>query len=189
VQKKSIYFLQLEREWPLKDPEITRGNSLWLRLRTPQRGHGAHILAVMKKLARGKGPLLICAFMHAQSCLTLCGPMDSSPPGSYIHGILQARVLNWVAGSSSRGSSQPRDPTCVFCIGRWILYHLGSPPESASLLLWLCSVSSAPSIGEVWHFIAGKGKMFPGTSSTIMKRGKERWMCKRQEIDYYHQLP
>ena len=46
-----------------------------------------------------------------QSCLTLCDPMDYSPPGSSIHGILQARTLEWVAVPSSRGSSQPRDQT------------------------------------------------------------------------------
>ena len=44
-----------------------------------------------------------------QLCLTLCDPMDCSPPGSFIHGILQARILEWVAIPSSRGSSQPRD--------------------------------------------------------------------------------
>ena len=44
----------------------------------------------------------------AQSCLTLCNPTDSSPPGSSVHGILQARILEWVTISFSRGSSQPR---------------------------------------------------------------------------------
>ena len=46
-----------------------------------------------------------CAFMHAQSCLTLCSPMDCSPLGYSVHGIFQARMLGWVAISSSRGSS------------------------------------------------------------------------------------
>ena len=45
----------------------------------------------------------------AQSCLTLCDPMNYSPPGSSVHGILQARILEWVAIPFSRGSSQPRD--------------------------------------------------------------------------------
>ena len=45
----------------------------------------------------------------AQSCLTLCNSMDYSPPSSSVHGILQARILEWVAISFSRGSSQPRD--------------------------------------------------------------------------------
>ena len=47
----------------------------------------------------------------AQTCPTLCNPMDCSPPHSSIHGILQARILEWVTISFSRGSSQPRDRT------------------------------------------------------------------------------
>ena len=53
----------------------------------------------------------------------LCDPMDHSPPGSSVHGISQARILEWVAISSSRGSSWPRDWTQVSGIGRQILYH------------------------------------------------------------------
>ena len=49
----------------------------------------------------------------AQSCPTLCDPMDCSPPGSSVHGIFQARILEWAAISFSRGSSQPRDWTQV----------------------------------------------------------------------------
>ena len=45
----------------------------------------------------------------AQSCLALCDPMDCGPPGSSVQGTPQARILEWVAISSSRGSSQPRD--------------------------------------------------------------------------------
>ena len=52
----------------------------------------------------------------AQSCPTLCNPMDGSLPGSAVHGIFPARVLEWVAISFSRGSSQPRDWTQVSCI-------------------------------------------------------------------------
>ena len=48
-----------------------------------------------------------------QSCPALCDPMDCSPPGSSVPGILQARILEWVAMPSSRGSSQPRDQTHV----------------------------------------------------------------------------
>ena len=51
-----------------------------------------------------------------QSCPTLCDPMDCSPPGSSVHGILQARILEWLAIPFSRGSSQPRDQTQVSCI-------------------------------------------------------------------------
>ena len=49
--------------------------------------------------------------LAAQSCLTLCNPMDCSPPGSSVHAILQARIWECVARSSSRGSSWPRDRT------------------------------------------------------------------------------
>ena len=52
----------------------------------------------------------------AQSCLTLCNPMDCSPSGSTVHRILQARILEWVAMLFFRGSSQPRDQTQVSCI-------------------------------------------------------------------------
>ena len=61
-----------------------------------------------------------------QLCLTLCDPIDCSPPDSSVHGILQARILEWVAIPFSRGSSQPRDQTHgdqISCIGRRILYH------------------------------------------------------------------
>ena len=77
-----------------------------------------------------------CLCMRAkslQSCPTLCNPMDCSPPGSSVQGILQARILEWVSMLSSRVSSQPGDRTCiscVSCIDRQVLYHwhhLGSP--------------------------------------------------------------
>ena len=51
-----------------------------------------------------------------QSCPTLCNPMDCSPPGFFLHGILQARTLGWVAMPFSRVSSQPRDRTQVSLI-------------------------------------------------------------------------
>ena len=61
-----------------------------------------------------------------QSYSSLCDSMDCSLPGSSVHGILQARILEWAAVPSSRGSSQPRDQTrisYVSCIGRKVLYH------------------------------------------------------------------
>ena len=68
----------------------------------------------------------VCVWVHthAQSCLALCNPMDCSPLASSVHGIFQVRILEWLAISYSRGSSQPRDQTClscVSCIGRQIL--------------------------------------------------------------------
>ena len=61
--------------------------------------------------------------LRARSCLTLCNPMDCSLPGSSVHGILQARILKWIAMPSSRGSSWLRAWTQVFCIGRQNLCH------------------------------------------------------------------
>ena len=61
-----------------------------------------------------------------QLCPILCDPMDCSLPASSVHGISQARILESVAISFSRGSFQPRDQTCVFyisCTGRQVLYH------------------------------------------------------------------
>ena len=52
----------------------------------------------------------------AQLCPTLRDPMDCGPPGSSVHEILQARILEWVAISSSRGSFQPRDQTSISCL-------------------------------------------------------------------------
>ena len=51
--------------------------------------------------------------LATQSCLTFCDPMDYSPPGFSVHGILQARILQWVAIPFSKGSSWPRDQTQV----------------------------------------------------------------------------
>ena len=68
----------------------------------------------------------------AQSCPILLDPMDCSQPGSSVHGILQATILEWVVISFSQGSSQPVDQTCLLHC-RQILYclsHQGSPPES-----------------------------------------------------------
>ena len=65
-----------------------------------------------------------------QSCPTLCDPMDCSLPGSSVHGIFQARVLEWVAICFSSGSSQPRNQTWIsFLVGRcfYHLSHQGSP--------------------------------------------------------------
>ena len=55
----------------------------------------------------------VCCALVSQSCLTLCDLMDCSPPGSSVHGILQASVLEWVAIPFSRGSSQLRDRNWV----------------------------------------------------------------------------
>ena len=72
--------------------------------------------------------IYICLCAKSLQCLTLCDP----PNHSSVHGILQGRILEWVAMSSSRVSSQPKDPICIFgvsCIGRGVLYP--STPREA----------------------------------------------------------
>ena len=68
-----------------------------------------------------------------QSCPTLCDPTDSSPPDSPVHGILQARILEWVVISFSRGSSQPRDWTWDYCIAD----TLPTESQGRPCLLWI----------------------------------------------------
>ena len=63
----------------------------------------------------GAADKTVCVVHCTQSWPTLCDPMDQSPPGSFLHGILQPRILEWVAISYSRGSSQPRDRTRASC--------------------------------------------------------------------------
>ena len=64
-----------------------------------------------------------CCCLVAQLCPVLCNPVDCSPPGSSVHRILQGKILQRVAISFSRGSSQPRDWTHISFTGRQILYH------------------------------------------------------------------
>ena len=66
----------------------------------------------MYRFFRGNPRLTVCSV--AQSCLTLCSLMNCSLPGSSVHGIFQARILEWVAMFYFRGSYQPRDRTRVF---------------------------------------------------------------------------
>ena len=94
--------------------------------------------------------------------------MDCSPLDSSVHGISQARILEWVAIFSSRGSSQPRNRTCISCFGRQILYlwatweapvggygqtnaesqTMGSVPQESSQLRSLCFLVSAHIINK-----------------------------------------
>ena len=90
---------------------------------------------ILKFIQGGKWKVKV---LVSQLCQTLGNAIDCSFPGSSFHGILQARILEWVAMPSSRGSSQTRNWTlisCVFYIGRWILYLLPSV-GSFTFSLW-----------------------------------------------------
>ena len=70
----------------------------------------------LKKFLLGMAVDCAVLCLVSQSCLTLCDPMVCSLPGSSVHGILPARILDWVAYPFSRGSSHPKDQTGVSCI-------------------------------------------------------------------------
>ena len=101
---------------------------LWLRIHVT--AQGMQVLSLVWGL---RSRVCVCVYVCVRVCMrtraqlypTLCDPMDCSLPGSSVHGIFQARILEWVAISFSRGPSQPRDPTqvaCVSYIGRQILH-------------------------------------------------------------------
>ena len=80
--------------------------------------------------------------MHAQLCLILCDPMDYSPPGSSVHGILQARTLEWVAIPFSRGSSWPMDWTLLHWQAGSLLSELPGKPIYVYILhIYICNIS------------------------------------------------
>ena len=109
--------------------------------------------------------LCLCAQV-LQSCPTLCNPMDHSLPGSSVHGISQARLLEGVAMPSSRGSSQPKDRTHASWVSRiagrffthWATWEALFHPEThASAFCWKCNlpatfpVLGVPQINETSH--------------------------------------
>ena len=86
------------------------------------------LIFVPLKKDRGKMHCKECFMMFSvsQTCLTIWDGVNCRPLGSSVHGIFEAKLLEWVAISCSRGSSWPRDQThisCISCIGRRILYH------------------------------------------------------------------
>ena len=104
----------------------------------------------------------VCVCSVIQLCLTLCDPMHHSPPISSVCGIFQARILERVAISFSRGSFQPRDWThisWVSCIGRQILYHCATWEAAPQALgtYWLLSSVTVLSPMEVSKREIGKG--------------------------------
>ena len=111
----------------------------------------------------------VCVFSVAQLCLTPHDSMDCRLPGSFVHGIFQARILEWVAVSSFRGSSCLRDWTHVSCIswpGRQILYHWATWEALMYTCLGVCMLSC---FSHVWLFttlwtVAHQAPLFSGFS-------------------------
>ena len=91
---------------------------------------------------------VLCA-KWLQQCPTLCDPMCFNPPGSSVHGILQATILEWVAMPSSRGSSWPRYQTCIpyiSCTGRRVLHHWATWEVPINTQLVLTRHNTSPTL-------------------------------------------
>ena len=95
--------------------------------------------------------MLVC--LVSQSRLTLCNPLDSSPPGSSVHGIFQTRILAWVVISFFRGSSWPRDQTCVSCIADRFFAGWAIREALTFLTVW--------QLGSKWEVHEGNKQKLP----------------------------
>ena len=110
----------------------------------------------------------VCVCVRAQSCLTLA-TVDCQAPLS----ILQARILEWVAISSSKESFQPRNQTCISCIGRQILYHWATRKPCAQvkkspLVVMACGQGGTQSVTELTGtLISILTYQWPGTPDSV----------------------
>ena len=143
------------------------------------------------------------------SCLTLSDPMDYSPPGFSVRGVLQARMLEWVAMPSSREYSRPRDRTHISCVSwscRWVTYHWATREVPGSMFLtpvgWLAAVEGQRqesafkeckawrNMKKCWPEGKKKKKCWPGTQSrpsghsTVRTPRLEREIVKKAEEKY-----
>ena len=103
-----------------------------------------------------KSCLYLCAKL-LQLCSTFCDPLDYSSPVSSVHGILQARILEWVAVPSTKGSFQPKDWThisYISCIGRLVLYQLLPP--------WEVQWKSCTYVKHIYSFNINESKEWDG---------------------------
>ena len=109
---------------------------------------------------RSRVHMSACTWVVTQSCLTSCDPLDWNLPGSSVHGILQASIVEWVAMTNSKGSYQPRYLTYisyVSFIGRWILLPLVPPGKP-----------------HYWKIDYSNLQMYTKNSKAIKKNTKQR---------------
>ena len=117
---------------PQEEADFFKSRRIWVQFLFFLPSLSFHILLV----------LILCCMdtvllaKSLQSCLTLCDPVDNSPPSSSVHGILQARILEWVVTLFSRGSSPSRDLTCISCLLHWQMGSLPLAPPGKSH--WHC---------------------------------------------------
>ena len=150
----------------------------------------ASLRRMVKKKQRGKKMEITTLSVHflcvklkvkvlvTQSCTTLCDPIDCSPPGSSVHGILQAGIPEWVARPVSRGSSQCRDQTWVSCIaGRFftvwatkeaLISRKGGYLADIVLSSAICSMSAS-------HSPKAQGEI--SLQSSLPLEPSSKWSC------------
>ena len=119
-------------------PRAPQSNGLWWRLQMERPLAGIEFSVISLCVCVWGG---VCVCARALSCLTLCNPLDCNPQGSSVHASFQARILEWVASSFSRGSSWSRNQTCVFCVsctaGRFFIWcYLFSTLEMDLCINW-----------------------------------------------------
>ena len=130
-----------------------------------------------------------CCVLSHFSCVWLCNSMDCSPPGSSIPDSLPARILEWVAMASSRGSSSPRDQThvsYVSCIGRWVLDHW-LPGKTIITLTTLTQIAQIES-KQINYFVLKFSFSLFLLSKTQRKQAQKDSMCQILELIYLSQL-
>ena len=127
--------------------------------------------------------------MCAQLCPTLWDSMDCSLPVSPVHGIFQARILEWVVISSSRESSRSGDwncISCVSCLGRWILYHWATwealempyDPAIPHLDIYLKQTNKNSSLKRYMHFNVHRSIIYNFQDMEANYMSINRWMVK-----------
>ena len=139
-------------------------------------------------LSPQKGCMYACSV--AKSYLILCNPMDCNPPVSSVHGIFQARILEWVAIFSSTGSSQPRGRTCVSCTGKWILYHRAKEVPTERLETQKMEKKNA--FYKLLTFIISSGNNIKGLSFSTKVRCRfklDHLVINFTSTIYLHRLP
>ena len=108
---------------------------------------------------------LDCCCLVIKSYLTLCNPRDYSPPGSSVHWLFQARILEWVAFSFSRGSSWLRDRTHGSCIVRWVIYRWAtSRGRYIGIEARVAGTANSPGGVKFWSNVSSLSFSFPSFS-------------------------
>ena len=140
-------------------------------------------------------PSVFCVCLVAQLCPTLCDPLDCSLPGAFVHGILQWRILEWVAVSSSRGSSRLQDGTCVCRVscnaGRFFSHWtMGAEPERESFSSpegkvqeeepWQPPVQC---VAQTWSLVTGLSAPCPCSTPGGRARGGPGAVCHEDQKD------